>query len=209
MAIRQIDELKSIRKELDELSATQEIAKYFEEMELPSEEIELRIKVANDFQRFFRDLFLAMLAGEGLRESYINDIRNEYIRICDRYDLIPNMAHIDRLAETIVVNTLQNIDTEYYTSIGRSISIAECETNNSANYDDLQDAINNGYTQKTWVTMRDNKVRETHVALDGATIGINEFFQVGNAEMLYPCDELNGFDYPEELVGCRCTVLYS
>ena len=76
MAIRQIDELKAIRKELDELSATQEIAKYFEEMDLPSEEIELRIKVANDFQRFFRDLFLAMLVGEGLRESYINDIRN-------------------------------------------------------------------------------------------------------------------------------------
>lgn len=209
MAIRQIDELKAIRKELDELSATQEIAKYFEEMDLPSEEIELRIKVANDFQRFFRDLFLAMLVGEGLRESYINDIRNEYIRICDRYDLIPNMAHIDRLAETIVDNTLQNIDTEYYTSIGRSINIAECETNNSANYDDLQDAINNGYTQKTWVTMRDNKVRETHTAIDGATIGIDELFQVGNAEMRFPCDEELAFDYPEEISNCRCTVIYS
>lgn len=209
MATRQFDELKAIRKELDELSATQEIAKYFEEMDLPSEEIELRIKVANDFQRFFRDLFLAMLVGEGLRESYINDIRNEYIRICDRYDLIPNMAHIDRLAETIVDNTLQNIDTEYYTSIGRSINIAECETNNSANYDDLQDAINNGYTQKTWVTMRDNKVRETHTAIDGATIGIDELFQVGNAEMRFPCDEELAFDYPEEISNCRCTVIYS
>lgn len=209
MAIRQIDELKSIRKELDELSASQEIARYFEEMDLPSEEIDLRIKVANDFQRFFRGLFLAMLVGEGLRESYINDIRNEYIRICDRYDLIPNMAHIDRLAETIVDNTLQNIDTEYYTSIGRSINIAECETNNSANYDDLQDAINNGYTQKTWVTMRDNKVRETHTAIDGATIGIDELFQVGNAEMRFPCDEELAFDYPEEISNCRCTVIYS
>lgn len=209
MAIRQIDELKAIRKELDELSATQEIAKYFEEMDLPSEEIELRIKVANDFQRFFRDLFLAMLVGEGLRESYINDIRNEYIRICDRYDLIPNMAHIDRLAETIVDNTLQNIDTEYYTSIGRSINIAECETNNSANYDDLQDAINNGYTQKTWVTMRDNKVRETHVVLDGVTIGIDELFQVGDAQMRFPCDEEYAFDSPQEINNCRCCILYS
>lgn len=209
MAIRQIDELKAIRKELDELSATQEIAKYFEEMDLPSEEIELRIKVANDFQRFFRNLFLAMLVGEGLRESYINDIRNEYIRICDRYDLIPNTAHIDRLAETIVDNTLQNIDTEYYTSIGRSINIAECETNNSANYDDLQDAINNGYTQKTWVTQKDPKVRESHAVLDGMTIGIDELFDVGDAQMRFPCDEEYAFDSPQEINNCRCCILYS
>lgn len=209
MAQRTFDELKSIRTELDELSAAREIEQYFSEMDLPEEEIELRIQVANDFQRFFRNLFLLMLTGETLREKYIDDIRSEYIRICDRYDLIPNMVHIDRLAETIVDNTLQNIDTEWYTSIGRSVNIAESETNNSANYDDLQDAIESGLTQKTWVTMRDNKVRDTHVAVDGATIGIDELFQVGDAEMRFPCDEELAFDYPEEIVGCRCTVLYS
>lgn len=209
MAIRIFDELKVIRSELDEALARQEIEKYFSEMDLPDEEIELRIRVANDFQRFFHNLFLLMLTGEALREKYINDIRNEYIRICDRYDLIPNTAHIDRLAETIVDNTLQNIDNEFYTSIGRSVNIAEAETNNSANYDDLQDAIESGLTQKTWVTMRDNKVRDTHVALDGATIGIDELFQVGDAEMRFPCDEEVAFDYPEEIVGCRCTISYS
>lgn len=209
MAQRTFDELKSIRTELDELSAAREIEQYFSEMDLPEEEIELRIQVANDFQRFFRNLFLLMLTGEALREKYIDDIRSEYIRICDRYDLIPNMVHIDRLAETIVDNTLQNIDTEWYTSIGRSVNIAESETNNSANYDDLQDAIESGLTQKTWVTMRDNKVRESHVVLDGATIGVDELFQVGDAEMRFPCDEELAFDYPEEIVGCRCTVIYS
>lgn len=209
MAQRTFDELKSIRTELDELSAAREIEQYFSEMDLPEEEIELRIQVANDFQRFFRNLFLLMLTGEALREKYIDDIRSEYIRICDRYDLIPNMVHIDRLAETIVDNTLQNIDTEWYTSIGRSVNIAETETNNSANYDDLQDAIESGLTQKTWVTMRDNKVRDTHVALDGATIGIDELFQVGDAEMRFPCDEEVAFDYPEEIVNCRCTISYS
>lgn len=209
MAKRILDELKTIRSELDEISALREIEKYFSEMELPEEEIEKRISVANAFQRFFHGLFLSMLTGEAIREKYIDEIRSEYIRICDRFDLIPNMAHIDRLAETIVDNTLQNIDTEFYTSIGRSINIAETETNNSANYDDLQDAISNGYTQKTWVTQKDPKVRETHAVLDETTIGINEFFQVGNAEMLYPCDELNGFDYPEEINNCRCVCIYS
>lgn len=209
MAIRQLDELKSIRKELDELSAAQEIARYFEEMDLSGEEISKRIAIANAFQKFFFELFTAMLVGESIREKYIDDIKTEYVRICDRFDLVPNMVHIDRLAETIVDNTLQNIDTEFYTSIGRSINIAECETNNSANYDDLQDAINNGYTQKTWVTMRDNKVRETHVVLDGVTIGIDELFQVGDAQMRFPCDEEYAFDSPQEINNCRCCILYS
>lgn len=209
MAIRQFDELKRIKKELDELAVSLEIINYFDEMDLPEEEIELRTKVASEFQRFFRNLFLVMATGEVIRESYIEDIRNEYIRICDKYGLTPNMSHIDRFAETIVDNTLQNINSDYYTSIERSITIAETETNNSANYDELQDMIAEGKTQKTWVTMRDKKVRDTHMAIDGMTIPIEEMFPVGNTEMLYPCDELNGFDSPEEIVGCRCTCVYS
>lgn len=209
MAIRLFDELKQIKKELDELAVSQAITKYFEEMDLPEEEIGLRIKVASNFQRFFQNLFALMLVGEATREKYKNDIRNEYIRVCDRYDLTPNMSHIDRLAETIVDNTLQNIDNEFYTSVERTISIAETETNNSANYDEWQDMIADGKTQKTWNTMRDSKVRKTHEAIDGMTIPIEEMFSVGNAELQYPCDELNGFDYPEEVVGCRCTCTYS
>lgn len=209
MAIRQFDELKRIKKELDELAVSLEIINYFDEMDLPEEEIELRTKVASEFQRFFRNLFLVMATGEVIRESYIEDIRSEYIRICDKYGLTPNMSHIDRFAETIVDNTLQNINSDYYTSIERSITIAETETNNSANYDELQDMIAEGKTQKTWVTMRDKKVRDTHMAIDGMTIPIEEMFPVGNTEMLYPCDELNGFDSPEEIVGCRCTCVYS
>lgn len=209
MAKREFDELKKIRDELDEVSATQEIAKYFEEMDLPDEEIEKRIRVANDFQRFFRALFLVMLASEVGREQYIQQIRDEYIRICDRYDLRPNMEHINRLAETIVDNTLLNLNNAYYTSIGRSVTIAETETNNSANYEDLQQAKDEGCTQKTWNTMQDNKVRSSHLEIDGMTIGIDELFPVGSAEMRFPCDEELAFDYPEEIANCRCIATYS
>lgn len=208
MAIRQFDELKRIQKELDELAISLEIIKYFDEMDLPEEEIELRTKVASEFQHFFRNLFLIMATGEVIRESYIEDIRNEYIRICDKYGLTPNMSHIDRFAETIVDNTLQNINSDYYTSVERSITIAETETNNSANYDELQDMIAEGKTQKTWVTMQDNKVRETHMAIDGMTIGIDDLFEVGDALMRFPCDEEMAYDSPQEICGCRCSVSY-
>lgn len=209
MAQRILDELKNIRQELDSLSATQSIIQYFDEMNLDDEEKNKRIAVATDFQRFFMGLFLLLVTAEVTREEIIEQISDEYIRILDRYDLRPNMGHIDRLAETIADNTLANLDKEFYTSVERSISIAETETNNSANYDDLQEAIESGFTQKTWITMRDNRVRDTHVVLDGATIGIDELFQVGNAEMRFPCDEELAFDSPEETVGCRCTISYS
>ena len=209
MAQRILDELKNIRQELDSLSATQSIIQYFDEMNLDDEEKNKRIAVATDFQRFFMGLFLLLVTAEVTREEIIEQISDEYIRILDRYDLRPNMGHIDRLAETIADNTLANLDKEFYTSVERSISIAETETNNSSNYDDLQEAIESGFTQKTWITMRDNRVRDTHVVLDGATIGIDELFQVGNAEMRFPCDEELAFDSPEETVGCRCTISYS
>ena len=209
MAQRILDELKNIRQELDSLSATQSIIQYFDEMDLDDEEKNKRIAVATDFQRFFMGLFLLLVTAEVTRDEIIEQISDEYIRILDRYDLRPNMGHIDRLAETIADNTLANLDKEFYTSVERSISIAETETNNSANYDDLQEAIESGFTQKTWITMRDNRVRDTHVVLDGATIGIDELFQVGNAEMRFPCDEELAFDSPEETVGCRCTISYS
>ena len=206
---RIIDELKTIKQEIDSVSAAQSIMQYFDEMDLDDDEKNKRIAVATDFQRFFMNLFLLLATEEVSREYVINRISEEYVRILDRYDLRPNMGHIDRLAETIADNTLANLDKEYYTSVDRSVKIAETETNNSSNYEELQEAIDSGFTQKTWITMKDNKVRNTHVALDGATIGIDEFFHVGEAEMLYPCDEINGFNYPEELNGCRCTISYS
>lgn len=208
MATRQFDELKSIRTEIDELSASREIEKYFDEMELSEEEKEKRIKTALAFQKFFRKLFDTMLSGEELREYFINQITNEYIRILDRYGFRPNRGHIERFAETIVDNTLRNIKTEWYTSVNRSINIAESETNNSANYEQYQQAIENGCTTKTWITQNDKQVRESHIKLDHETIGIDQLFQVGNAEMRYPCDEETAFDFPEEVTNCRCSIIY-
>lgn len=209
MAKRILDELKNIRQELDSLSATQSIMQYFDEMDLDDEEKNKRIAVATDFQRFFMGLFLLLVTVEATRDEIIEQISDEYIRILDRYDLRPNMGHIDRLAETIADNTLANLDKEWYTSADRSIKIAETETNNSANYEELEIAKENGFTQKTWNTMRDNHVRATHVPLDGMTIGIDELFQVGDAEMRFPCDEEYAFDYPNEIANCRCHCTYS
>lgn len=57
--------------------------------------------------------------------------------------------------------------------------------------------------KKTWVTMEDKRVRETHVEVNGTTEEIYEKFSVGGG-MLYPGDPAGG---AEEVVNCRCTLL--
>lgn len=58
---------------------------------------------------------------------------------------------------------------------------------------------------KSWITVGDERVRPTHERADTQTVAIDEKFQVGNDELMYPHDE-NGS--PEETVNCRCQVLW-
>lgn len=64
------------------------------------------------------------------------------------------------------------------------------------------------YTKKTWHTALDEKVRMTHIALEGVTIPIDEPFHVGNSLMMMPLDTSLGAD-ANEIINCRCTVEYS
>lgn len=96
---------------------------------------------------------------------------------------------------------------EYWLSIARAINIAQNEANTFLNYTDFLDAKNRGLSQKTWLAMPDNKVRETHIEVEGQTIGIDEYFQVGNSQMRFPHDWEMMPD-PKEVVNCRCAIEY-
>lgn len=56
---------------------------------------------------------------------------------------------------------------------------------------------------KTWITVGDERVRESHEGLDGMTIPIDEPFPNG---LMYPCDPSGT---PEETCNCRCWLDYS
>ena len=86
--------------------------------------------------------------------------------------------------------------------------IAENEANTMYEDEDYILALKEGMTRKKWVTIQDRRVRDTHREVEGVTIPIDEFFQVGNAQMLYPKDVINGGGYPEEIVNCRCSCIY-
>lgn len=56
---------------------------------------------------------------------------------------------------------------------------------------------------KTWETMDDNRVRDTHSYLNGMTIPVaDEFYTYNGNHAPYP----HGFDKPEEDINCRCII---
>ncbi len=59
--------------------------------------------------------------------------------------------------------------------------------------------------RKEWVTMHDEKVRETHDEVDGKKPWINQPFIVGDFPMMYPGDPKGP---PQEIINCRCVLVY-
>lgn len=95
----------------------------------------------------------------------------------------------------------------YWLSYKRAEDIAKSEANTFLNYTDFVEAKAEGKTMKTWLTMLDDKVRNTHEEVEGRTIGIDESFVVGNSLMKFPHDLSESPD-PHEVIGCRCAVEY-
>ena len=63
-----------------------------------------------------------------------------------------------------------------------------------------------GRVMKTWVTMADDRVRDTHDYLEGMSVPINErFFTFDNDYARYPGD----FQLPQNNINCRCRISLS
>jgi uncharacterized protein YuzE len=59
---------------------------------------------------------------------------------------------------------------------------------------------------KTWDTMKDERVRDTHDYLEGQSVPISEYFVTFDGDSaLYP----HGFNNAENNVNCRCVLTYS
>ena len=70
----------------------------------------------------------------------------------------------------------------------------------------LMTARANGATEKTWHTMEDNRVRDTHVVLDGVTSPIDGYFYTYTGERAQAPGQ---FGSAAEDVGCRCFLTFS
>ena len=202
---------------------------YFEPMEIDEEQVDRRTKTAYDFYEvmlFFFSLVSISIEYNRLERTYlIEQLRERWLEACENNveinDYISDYA--DQIVTDIVVVTMSHLLTDektseaeteaiidednYWDSEERALGIAENASNVVIGYAELEEAIANGFTQKTWVTMRDSKVRETHYLVDGETIPIEDSFVVGDSLMLMPCDYDNAG--AEETANCRCSLEFS
>lgn len=127
---------------------------------------------------------------------------NDYINGIDESEEdgpIENAEDEEESEEPLIVLALM--------SIMRSRMIARTETNALCNRM-LHETAKRMYKKHIWVSERDKRVRKTHDLADGQTIPIDEPFEVGDYQMMYPCDDSLGAG-AEEIVNCRCHEEFS
>ena len=217
------DEINRLAKQNEPRSM--DIDRFFDEMFLQEQEKEDRKEFARLFEQ---QLFMAMAllfmylqigSKDGIQQ--VKDVVEESFLSTMRLFIVPDSEltlYAQRYADEFVEATVRNQGTtitadnpddvkgEYFFSEDRAKYNAENEANTIFNYEQLREAIEDGYAYKQWVAMRDERVRKTHSEVDGTIIPINDLFQVGRARMRFPHDEM-AEAYPEELVNCRCSMI--
>ena len=201
------------------------IDRFFQEMELSDDEKKRREDLAEEMLVLFLLLFSEIKAdrelGNEIDADYYKDML--YRQYCDnaetyivlflavsgRKNISKEMKeYIRERVSDMVDTTLKHTD-DFYTSNDRAIMLAENETNFVGNSTGYSVAKYQGYRHKKWITMKDEKVRLSHVMVDEEVKEIDEYYQVGLAEMLFPLDmSRNAAEHPEETIGCRCSIAY-
>ena len=168
---------------------------YFAPMKISDEQKKERIRLAERLE----DEFIYMLSYMFYAYPEINtDMANE---LRDRY----LTALIDL---GIMDATQRHRDDPYYYSEDRARLCAEDQANFVYDIKDFSDALENGYAFKTWNTVGDNRVRDSHEEVEGLTIPIEEPFSLQGGLMMQPHDASLGVD-ESELIMCRCSLSYS
>ncbi len=211
MAVMGFDELNALSTSHGRRKSGRQkipIHNYFDDMQISEEEKEKRVRLAN---LLLADvLFLFALSKRNSDRKYlVETLEKRYI------DSVKSIAepdqrmrrYIKRVSGSIVDATQNHPQDNYYTSIDRATSVAENEANAILNGDEYAGAVERGCTKKKWISYRDDRVRTDHADVDGAVIGIEQPFHVGDYMMMYPKDDSLGAGL-EEIVNCRCSVEY-
>lgn len=138
-------------------------------------------------------------------KNYANEFVETTVRNSQEYFILENQT-----VETIESDETIEADEElpdYWFSEDRARYNAENEANTIFNHEQYRQAKHDGLLFKQWLTMKDERVRETHVEVGDTITPIDQPFLVGDSLMNFPKDTSLGAG-PEEVVNCRCTVRY-
>ena len=125
-------------------------------------------------------------------------------------DWTPNVDDVMKTVDEKVAGKTWRERVEDYFANGGSVDdlvrIAETETHRDANTAALDTAKKAGAKNKTWLTMMDDKVRESHDYLLGQTVGIDEDFYTFDGDH---ASAPGLFELAENNVNCRCELIFS
>lgn len=109
----------------------------------------------------------------------------------------------------------KRIDDLYLDEIipNRSTTIASTEVVSASNFASHEAAsqFSGQYgiqLKKQWLATEDDRTRPTHADADGQEVDLDEPFDVGGAQLMYPGDFSLGAP-ASEIIRCRCTQIYS
>jgi len=125
-------------------------------------------------------------------------------------DYSPSVDDVMKVVDAKVAGKTWRERVEDYFSNGGTgadiARIADTEMHRIANTAALDTAKMAGARNKTWITMLDDRVRDTHDYLEGQTVSIDDDFYT------YDGDHASApglFELAENNVNCRCELLFS
>lgn len=150
--------------------------------------VDLAIK--NDFNK---------IALENNRSKVIEQIRSSITQsIAKGETLTQASARLKAALEQNANNAFRIVQTETTRIIGE------------ADQQSMQHAVNQGLElEKEWVTTRDGKERDSHLALDGQIVPVDKPFIIPSGENNAGAEAMNpgGFGIAEEDINCRCIIV--
>lgn len=206
---------------------------FFSEMDLPTKEKYMRLKMANDFETRIKKIIqkqAEVAQNKKLSKAEILfalglftvPLIKQYRAFTSRYyesyvSLISQKSrgnfnadswikqHSVDFSNWIQETTAENFDKDFVYSDQRINDIAKTETNSLCELATLDGYYREGYKKKQWVSFIDKKTRDSHKVANGQIVPLDEPFSVGNSLMMFPQDSSLGAS-AKEIVNCRCIM---
>lgn len=106
-----------------------------------------------------------------------------------------NKTWRDRIEEYYATGNIEDIN-----------RVIDTETHRMYNTGAFDEAKEVPFAQKRWITMRDDRVRDTHEYLEGEAVPLDDLFYTFDGDSArFPGD----FMLPENNCNCRCTLQYT
>ena len=188
--------------------------------------IELAERLDEVFLTMLMECFFAEQLGTVVSSDIVERTRQEYreavseVLYSQEYEnamLANDTTYLDNFivnhGTELIASTLLTLydhrDDPYYYSADRARAIAENDSNSIWGHSEYEEEVESGEnTMKTWNCVMDGRQRDSHGAMHGVTIPIDEPFQLEGGECYYPRDDSLGMG-DEEICGCRCWLTFS